>query len=72
MLYTVSCKGWCYDVLVGLILLSHVAFFFVMRTEFLRLKDVSHNKKYIFTYLIFLWNSSSVVVAEDYKHKRLL
>ena len=30
-----------YDVLVGLILLSHIAFFFVARTEFLRLKDVS-------------------------------
>ena len=33
--------GVSYDVLVGLILLSHVAFLFVVRAEFLRLKDVS-------------------------------
>ncbi|XP_028406361.1 uncharacterized protein LOC114528843 [Dendronephthya gigantea] len=31
----------CYDILIGLVLLSHIAFFFVMRTEFLRLKDVA-------------------------------
>ena len=32
-------KGTIYAVYVGLILLSHVAFFSVMRTEFQRLKD---------------------------------
>ncbi|CAB3979664.1 Hypothetical predicted protein [Paramuricea clavata] len=34
-------KGPCYDGFVGLILLSHVAFFFVMKTEFRRLRDVA-------------------------------
>ena len=30
-----------YDALVGVVLLSHLAFFVVLRAEFLRLKDVS-------------------------------
>jgi hypothetical protein len=46
-----------YAVLVGLILLSHVAFFFVVRSEFQRLKDVRYVKNLV---VFFIYQGMTV------------